>query len=114
MERLINENDMSPLELIKNCVHQRRILWTYHIALRMKERHIGRYEILAAVDSFEIIEKYPHDKFLPSCLVWANYEGRILHVLIAVSFDEDYLTFITTYEPSIDEWTDNFKKRRQI
>ncbi len=42
MERLINENDMSALELIKNCVHQRRILWTYHIALRMKERHIGR------------------------------------------------------------------------
>jgi hypothetical protein len=51
-----------PLEFIKRCVRERKILWTYHVNMRLERRHITRNEILDAVDSYEIVEAYLDDK----------------------------------------------------
>ena len=50
---------------IKTCIRQNRIFWTYHVNMRLGVRSISRQIILDAVDSFEVIEEYPKDKYLP-------------------------------------------------
>jgi hypothetical protein len=40
--------------------------------MRLKGRFIPREAILASTESYEIIEEYPKDKYLPSCLVYAE------------------------------------------
>ena len=57
------------LNFIKSCIRRHRILWTYHVNMRLKERLIPRKAILSSLDSYEIIEVYPEDKYLPSHLV---------------------------------------------
>ena len=55
-----------PLRFIQECVRNRRVLWTYHVNMRLSGRFIRRGEaILDAVESYEIIEAYPGDKYLP-------------------------------------------------
>ena len=58
-----------PLDFIRGCVRRRQVLWTYHVNMRMKDRAISRETILASESTYEIMEPYPDDKYLPrSCL----------------------------------------------
>jgi hypothetical protein len=57
---------------IRRCVGDRKIYWTYHVNMRLAGRHLTREAILGAVASYEIIEAYPEDKYLPSYLVRAD------------------------------------------
>jgi hypothetical protein len=41
------------------------------VNIRLAGRHITRDEILEAIDSYEIVEAYPDDKYLPSYLLLA-------------------------------------------
>ena len=70
-----------PLHFIQACVANRRVLWTYHVNMRFKGRFIPRKAILDAVGSYEIVEAYPQDKYLPSYLVPARSAGEAFHVL---------------------------------
>lgn len=51
--------------------------------MRLQGRFIPREAILAAVESYEIIEAYPGDEYLPSYLVLARWDGEVSHVLFA-------------------------------
>lgn len=101
------------LEFIKSCVRQRRIRWTYHVNMRLRERLIARYAILSAVDTFEIIEEYPEDRYLPSYLLFAVHENVVFHIHVAVDINEDNVTIVTAYKPALDEWEEDFKTRRR-
>jgi len=48
-----------PLEFIKTRVKERKIKWTYHVNMRMKDRFISREFIINSADSFQVIEEYP-------------------------------------------------------
>ena len=63
------------LAFIQRCVRERRFYWTYHVNMRLAGRYISRDELLQATETYEIIESYPEDKYLPSYLVWATSEG---------------------------------------
>lgn len=102
-----------PLAFIKNCINQRRIFWTYHVNMRFSQRPIIRDDILNAVDSFEIIEEYPEDKYLPSYLIRADCGGLILHVQVAADVDGDNVRIVTTYIPDPQEWDADFRIRRK-
>ena len=43
--------------------------------------HISRDELFEASETYEIIESYPEDKYLPSYLVWATSGTGPFHVL---------------------------------
>ncbi|MBI5345448.1 MAG: DUF4258 domain-containing protein [Deltaproteobacteria bacterium] len=101
------------LIFIIRCVKERKILWTYHVNLRLASRYISRKEILDAVDSMKIIEEYPVDKYLPSCLIYAETKARVFHIHIAMDVAGDNVRIITAYEPDPVEWDENFKKRRK-
>ena len=80
--------------------------------MRLRQRGISRLKILDLVDTFEIIEEYPDDKYLPSYLVYFKSRGTVFHVLFAVDVAEDHVRIITAYRPDPEEWGDDLRTRR--
>ena len=104
--------DNNILEFVRSCIKDRKILWRYHVNMRMKERFISREDILSSVNTFEIIEKYPKDKYIPSYLIYAVNGDRVIHIQIAINRHDDIIIIITAYKPTLDKWEKDFKTRR--
>ena len=81
--------------------------------MRFGQRPISRDFILNSVDSFEVIEEYPQDKYLPSYLIRAELEGLVSHVLIATDADKNNVRIVTAYIPDPQEWEADFRTRRK-
>ena len=103
-----------PLTFIQRCVRGRQVLWTYHVNMRLHGRYITRREILEAVDSYEVIEEYPEDKYLPSYLVLAKDGGSVFHVLFATDVENDNVRIVTAYHPDPKEWEPDLRTRRTV
>jgi len=103
----------NPLAFIQQCVRERKIHWTFHVNMRLKGRSISRKKILESVSTFEIIEEYPKDKYLPSYLIYFQHQGSIFHVLFAVDVLGDNVRIVTAYYPDTEEWEEDLKTRRQ-
>ena len=101
------------LEFVKSCIRRRRIHWTYHVNMRLKGRFIPREAVLSSVGTYEIIEEYPKDKYLPSYLIYAEYKGEIIHIQIATDLKNNSITIVTAYKPTIDKWEEDFRTRRK-
>jgi hypothetical protein len=101
-----------PLQFIQRCIRERKLYWTYHVNMRLPGRYISREQILGAVDSYEIIESYPEDKYLPSYLLLATSPAVSFHALFAVDVEGDNVRVVTAYRPSPDEWEADLKTRR--
>jgi hypothetical protein len=110
VERVLPED---PLAFIQRCVQRRQLYWTYHINMRLPGRFISRQAILDAVDTYEIIESYPEDKYLPSYLVYATGEHEVFHVLFAVDVPAEQVRVITAYRPDPEAWESDQKTRRR-
>jgi hypothetical protein len=80
----------------------------------MRDRYISREFVIHAASSFEIIEEYPDDKYLPGYLLYANLSGVILHALIAVDVERDNIRIVTVYYPDPEEWESDLKTRRKV
>ena len=114
MARLDRNLPDDPAAIIQACVRGRRILWKYHVNLRLQGRFVARRTILDAVDSYEIVEWYPEDKYLPSCLVLALQVGNPMHVLFAMDLSRDNVRVVTVYQPSLNHWEEDWKTRRAL
>ena len=101
------------LAFIQRCVRERKVYWTYHVNMRLAGRHISRDAILEATETYEIIESYPEDKYLPSYLVWATSRGGPFHALFAADVDDDNVRIVTAYRPNADEWESDLKSRKE-
>jgi len=105
---------MNILPKIKSAFRKFRILISLHADKRMKERGFNLREVVEEVDTFEIIEKYEKDTPFPSYLIFAKTEkGRYFHMVVAYNDKDGEVVLITIYEPSPEEWMDNFKTRRK-
>ncbi len=102
-----------PLTFIRQCIERGKILWTYHVNMRLEARFIPRQAVLDCAGVAEIIEKYPDDKYLPSYLVWTKYEGQVFHVLFAADVENGNVRVVTAYRPNAQEWNADFKARRK-
>lgn len=69
-----------------------------------------RDEILGSVGTYEIVESYPADKYLPSYLVLA---ASSFHILFATDVEGDNVRIVTAYRPSVDEWQTDLKTRKR-
>jgi len=103
-----------PLDFIKRCVKDRKINWTFHVNMRLRGRYIPRRMILESVESFEIIEAYPEDKYLPSYLAFSRHGDYAFHVLFAVDVAGENVRIITAYRPNPEEWEEDLKTRRRL
>ncbi len=102
-----------PLGFIQRCVAERKILWTYHVNMRLKGRFISRQAIIESYLDYEIIEQYPEDKYLPSYLLRSEYRKDIFHILYAADVEGDNVRIVTAYRPDPEEWDEGFRNRRQ-
>ena len=102
-----------PLGFIRECVRNRRIYWTYHVNMRLKDRFLDREMILESADAYEIIEEYPEDKYLPSYLVYTRHRGVVFHVLFAADAEGRNVRVITSYYPDPARWDSALKTRRK-
>ena len=57
--------------------------WSYRVNMRLVGRFIPREAILDAVETFELVEAYPDDKYLPSYLVLGRAGTDAFHALFA-------------------------------
>ncbi len=80
--------------------------------MRLKQRAISASMLLNATSTFEILESYPDDKYLPSYLVRAESRGAIFHAQIATDVEGDNVRIVTMYLPNPDEWSADFRVRR--
>ncbi len=110
-----SENNLleNPLRFIQDCVRFRKIYWTYHVNMRLRERSIPKSGIVRSVEQYEVIESYPDDKYMPSYLVWSKSDDVIFHILFAADTEANNVRVVTAYRPDPKDWVNNMKIRRQ-
>ncbi len=64
------------------------------------------------MDTYEIIESNPDDKYLPSYLVFAAPASGAFQVLFGADVESDHVRVVTAYRPHPDEWEPDLKTRR--
>ena len=101
------------LDFIRRCIRERKVYWTYHVNMRLAGRHISREEVFGSADSYEVIESYPDDKYLPSYLVLATSAQGAFHVLFAADVEGSNVRVVTAYRPSQNDWESDLRTRRR-
>ena len=109
-ERVLPED---PLACIQWYIQRRQLSWTYHINMRLQGRFISRQDILGAIHTYEVIESYPEDKYLPSYLVYARIGTEVFHVLFVVDVPAEQVRVITAYRPDPEAWESDQKTRKR-
>jgi len=100
------------IEKTRKSVTDQKINWQIHALARMLERGISREEVKEAILYGEIIEEYPNDYPLPSCLIFYK-DIKPLHIVL--SYDEtNHATYIiTAYQPDLNHFETDLKTRRR-
>jgi hypothetical protein len=81
--------------------------------MRLGQRFIARETIIAAAESYEIVEAYPEDKYFPSYLPLGRHGEETFHVLFGTDVDGQNVRVVTAYYPSSEEWEGDLKTRRR-
>jgi hypothetical protein len=81
--------------------------------MRLQQRNLRSDMLVAAVDSFEIVENYPDDKYLPGFLLRAETAGVVFHVQVATDVQGNNVRIVTMSAPEPDEWDQDFRVRRK-
>lgn len=96
---------------IRHKVRRGRFEFSKHAVDQTIIRRITVSQIREAIDTCQIIEDYPDDKYGASCLVLGfTSDGRALHIQCGYP-TRPLLKIITVYEPDPDLWTDNRIRR---
>jgi hypothetical protein len=79
-------------------------------------RHAGRFIppefILAAVDTRELVNAYPDDKYLPSYLLLGQGGTDAFLLLVAADMKSDNIRIVTACRPDAGEWLSDLKAGR--
>ena len=81
--------------------------------MRLGQRFIAREMIIEAANNYEVIEEYPDDKYFPSYLLLGRRGEEVFHVLFGADVDGQNVRIITAYYPSLDEWEEDLKTRKE-
>jgi hypothetical protein len=89
------------------------MLWSYHVNMRLEERNISRAMILQAVDSLEVVEWYPEDKYFPSLLLRCVSGQTIFHLQAGLDVGGNNSRIVTAYRPDPGQWDEGMRVRRR-
>lgn len=89
-----------------------KYVFRIHAVRRMFQRGIDEKEIRNILEKGETIEEYPDDTPFPSRLVLGWSARRPLHVVAADNQKYGERIVVTVYEPSPDQWDNEFKRRK--
>lgn len=101
---------------IIECVRRsatKKLLVLPHAAKQMlrPDRMITMEEVRRVAEQGEIIEDYPDDVRGHSCLL-LGYGNKTRPIHVVCSPKDDYLAIITVYLPKVEQWEQDFRKRR--
>ena len=100
------------IECIRELCENKNMRWTNHVLVRMLKRNININDVENALMTGEIIEQYPDDYPYPSCLLLGlTVKNNPIHVVCGTNILELYL--ITAYYPNPEEWSEDFKIRKE-
>ena len=101
------------IEQIRKDLAAGRFEFSRHAFHRAVERNISADEIVQAGTMAKVIEEYPDDKYLPSCLLFGfTRKQRPLHMQVCYT-DTNVVKIITLYEPDPQQWKE-YRKRRPL
>jgi hypothetical protein len=92
----------------------RHILWSRHAITRLVTDDLDRWDIEQALEHCELVEDYAAlHRPLPDCLVlgWLT-SAEPVHAVIGVDADKERILIITVYQPSKEEWEDDWRTRK--
>lgn len=100
------------IENLRNICTNQNIEITLHAAKRLEQRGILLKDVITCIFNGEVIEQYPDDYPLPSCLILGmTINECFLHVVIGS--DLETLWIITAYYPDLTKWESDFKTRKE-
>ena len=79
--------------------------------MRMGQRSIHSEVVIGGVGTYEVIEEYKDDKYLPSYLIRAAHKGTVFHVQVATDLEGDNVRIVTAYTPDPGDWDRDFRRR---
>ena len=88
-------------------------IFRLHAIRRMFERKINEADIKKIVQTGEVIEDYPTDTPYPSKLMLGWCRARPLHIVVAENKIDKEIIIVTVYEPSLNFWDADCKRRKQ-
>ena len=104
--------DAVDIDALRLLISDGQIVWTEHLAIRLRERAIKRVDVIACIQNGEVIEHYPDDMPYPSCLILGtSVSGKPLHVVCSLN-PEVSCCMITAYYPNTDKWESDYKMRK--
>lgn len=85
---------------------------TLHAAKRLEQRGISVSDVISCIKNGEIIEQYPDDYPLPSCLILGP---ALKHDMIHAVIGSDLKTIwiITAYIPAPEKWKPDLRLRKE-
>ena len=102
---------MSLIRDLRTKFKQEKFEFSKHAVDQTILREITVREIREVIDTGEVIEDYPDDKYGPSCLVFGLTEqNRPIHIQCSYS-SKSIVKIITVYEPDPEQWIE-FRQRR--
>jgi hypothetical protein len=93
-------------------MNYKTVKFSGHALQQMFLREIGKDEVIAVLETGEILREYPEDKPYPSLLKLGFPGGRPVHIVFAVEEKTATAIVITAYLPPEELWYDHFRKRR--
>lgn len=98
---------------LREAIKKNNFEWRKHTLIRLAERNISQDVVLKVILEGEVIEDYSKDRSFSSCLMFKVIEGKPLHVVVSLDEQNQKGCIITTYEPTLDKFESDFKKRRR-
>ena len=89
------------------------LIFRVHAIQRMFERGISDADVREVVARGETVEDYPKDTPFPSRLVLGWQGSRPLHVVLATDESAGEDIVITVYEPTLEKWEPDFRRRKR-
>ena len=89
------------------------LVFRVHAIKRMFKRRISVDDVRYVLATGEVIETYPNDTPYPSRLVIGWHGSRPIHVVVAENKMAQETIVVAVYEPDLDHWESNFKRRKQ-
>jgi hypothetical protein len=99
------------IDIVKRLAKSGKIAFKRHALIRMVERRIALDDVFSCLCNCELVENYPDDRPLPSCLVLGRCINKSIHAVVAAQASE-MLWVITVYQPSAAKWHDDLRTRR--
>ena len=89
------------------------LVFSDHAISQMFKRNISVDEVIGIIENNEVINEYPNDKPYPSFLLLGFVKSRAIHIVLGKNIKENWCIVITAYEPTLDIWENDFKRKRR-